>query len=407
MPLCTFFRDESGVDIGCSLVEKTYIMDVYPSLAETVKVAGLFTWGIGTCGRLGNGSAAGQQFCPAQTISRGSNWKSVPQYSTGILVCHSAAIKSDGTLWMWGINNYGQLGTNTVVSHCSPVQTVSGGTNWKQVSLGREVSAAIKTDGTLWTWGRNAFGNLGTNVVGNRSSPVQTVSGGTNWRSVSVGQFTMGGIKTDGTLWTWGRNYVGELGTNNTVPRSSPVQTISGGNDWRMLWMGNCHVTAIKTNGTLWVWGTGNCGGLGTNDVICRSSPVQTVAGGTNWCWVTATDSQTYAIKTDGTLWSWGFNANQMLGTGNNISRSSPAQTLILGKDWKKVIAGAYAVHAIKRDGTMWSTGFGNNGQLGQNFGGTFSCFNRGMVTGLFAKGWKDVSAGRYGGLGIIENNDW
>jgi alpha-tubulin suppressor-like RCC1 family protein len=100
---------------------------------------------------------------------------------------HSAAIKTDGTLWLWGCGASGRLGNNSTTDHSSPVQTVSTGTNWKQVSMGYTHSASIKTDGTLWLWGCNVAGNLGNNSTVDQSSPVQTVVSGTNWKQVGAG----------------------------------------------------------------------------------------------------------------------------------------------------------------------------------------------------------------------------
>ena len=110
---------------------------------------------------------------------------------------NTAAIKTDGTLWLWGYNAFGQLGTNSTTRTSSPVQTVSGGTNWKSVSCSAYHTAAIKTDGTLWTWGYNPSGQLGDNSITNRSSPVQTVSAGTNWKSVVCGESLTAAIKDD------------------------------------------------------------------------------------------------------------------------------------------------------------------------------------------------------------------
>ena len=92
-------------------------------------------------------------------------------------------------LWRFGYNGYGQLGDNSVTHQSSPVQTITGGTNWKQVSCGYQHTAAIKTDGTLWTWGYNPYGQLGDNTATHRSSPVQTIAGGTNWKQVACGQY--------------------------------------------------------------------------------------------------------------------------------------------------------------------------------------------------------------------------
>ena len=143
------------------------------------------------------------------------------------------ALFSDGGLWLWGRGTNGQLGDNTVANKSSPVQTVSGGNNWKLVAGGVYHTAALKTDGTLWSWGRGTNGNLGDNTIVSKSSPVQTVSGGTNWKLVSGGYMYTAAIKTDGTLWTWGINTDGRLGNNTITDKSSPIQTVSGGTNWK------------------------------------------------------------------------------------------------------------------------------------------------------------------------------
>lgn len=157
---------------------------------------------------------------------------------------YSAAIKTDGTLWTWGENSYGQLGDNSTTNRSSPVQTVAGGT-WIDVNCGRGHTIAIKTDGTLWAWGLNTNGQLGDNSITHRSSPVQIISSGNNWKYVSAGGYHSSAIKTDGTLWTWGRNNKGQLGTNDITHRSSPVQTIAGGSTWKVFGMGDECSSAI------------------------------------------------------------------------------------------------------------------------------------------------------------------
>jgi alpha-tubulin suppressor-like RCC1 family protein len=156
-------------------------------------------------------------------------------------------IFSEGGLWNWGRNNYGQLGDSTTASKSSPIQTIAGGTNWKQVTCGYMHTAAIKTDGTLWTWGYNYYGRLGDSTISHRSSPIQTIAGGTNWKQVSGGYFHTAAIKTDGTLWNWGDNYYGQLGdSDRATPKSSPVQTIAGGTNWKQVACGYQHTAAIQ-----------------------------------------------------------------------------------------------------------------------------------------------------------------
>jgi alpha-tubulin suppressor-like RCC1 family protein len=222
-------------------------------------------------------------------VAFGTNWK---QLSCGSY--HTAAIKTDGTLWCWGLNNYGQLGDNSVTNRSSPVQTVAFGTNWKQVSCGYH-TVALKTDGTLWAWGKNSGGQLGDNTVTHKSSPVQTIAFGTNWKQVDCGDSNTAGIKIDGTLWIWGGNYAGTLGDNTSTPRSSPVQTITYATNWKQVSCDNC-ITAIKNDGTLWCWGLGTIGQLGDNTITSKSSPVQTTAYGTNWKQVCSGNRCTAAV---------------------------------------------------------------------------------------------------------------
>jgi alpha-tubulin suppressor-like RCC1 family protein len=190
------------------------------------------------------------------------------------------AIKTNGTLWTWGENGFGQLGFNDRVYRSSPAQ-VGSGTTWSKITNNR-TALATKTDGTLWAWGWNARGQLGLGDVANRSSPVQ-VGSGTTWSQVSNGAGGTGNIatKTDGTLWAWGSNFGGELGLNDQVYRSSPTQ-VGSGTTWNLINTSQRNTIATKTDGTLWTWGTNSSGGLGQNSIINKSSPVQ-VGAATNW----------------------------------------------------------------------------------------------------------------------------
>lgn len=336
-------------------------VDDYALIDQYATTGSLWVWGYGAIGQLGNNSTTDRS-SPVQTISGGTNWRQVAGGSS-----HTAAIKTDGTLWSWGQGGDGSLGDNTAISKSSPVQTVSAGTNWQQLECGSDHTIAIKTDGTLWLWGRNIYGELGTNDRTSRSSPVQTVSSGTNWKQVVGGNLFTAAIKTDGTLWMWGYNNYGQLGTNDRTHRSSPVQTVSGGTNWKLVSTGDYYTAAIKTDGSLWSWGRNTYSELGTNNTTNRSSPVQTVSGGTDWKQVSAGRRHTAAIKTDGTLWVWGDNNYGVLGTNNDIARSSPVQTVSGGTNWKLVSAGGYQTAAIKTDGTLWLWGRNGYGQLGTN----------------------------------------
>ena len=347
----------------------------------------LWTWGRNSYGRLGDNTTTTRSI-PVTTFAGGTNWKQVAcGYS------HSAAIKTDGTLWTWGRNSYGQLGNNTTTNRLTPVTTLSGETNWKQVFCGDNHTAAIKTDGTLWTWGRNSYGRLGDNTTTQRNTPVTTFAGGTNWKQVAGGGYLTAAIKTDGTLWTWGRNNFGQLGNNTTTDRSTPITTFAGGTNWKQVAGGNAHTAAIKTDGTLWTWGRNSYGRLGDNTTVNRSTPVTTFAGGTNWKQVACGGYYTAAIKTDGTLWTWGNNDSGQLGDNTITTRSTPVTTFAGGTNWKQVACGFFHTTAIKTDGTLWTWGRNSYGQLGNN-----TTVNRSTPVTTFAGGtnWKQV----FGGLG-------
>jgi alpha-tubulin suppressor-like RCC1 family protein len=271
----------------------------------------------------------------------------------------------DRELYTWGLNSLGQLGQNNTISYSSPVQV--GGVDWAQVNIDN-ATLAIKTDGSLWSWGYNAGGGLGNNSTLNTSSPTQ-VGALTDWAQIDVAQTAFsGGIKTEGTLYMWGLASFGRLGLNDTVWKSSPVQ-VGALTNWSQLSLGRGHSASIKTDGTLWTWGWGLHGALGQNisPTINRSSPVQ-VGALTTWSQVSAGDNFVAAIKTDGTLWTWGYNNAGQLGINGNFfaSRSSPVQVGAL-TTWSQVSAGQVSVTAIKTDGTLWTWGYDNNGQLGQN----------------------------------------
>ena len=295
----------------------------------------LWTWGGNIYGQLGDNTAT-QRNTPVTTLAGETNWKQV----SGAKSDSTAAIKTDGTLWTWGRNSYGQLGVNDATNRLTPVTTFAGGTNWKQVAGGGLHTSAIKTDGTLWTWGRNSYGQLGDNTTTNRSTPVTTFIGGTNWKQVSCGYFYTAAIKTDGTLWTWGHNIGSQLGINDTSTRCTPVTTFAGGTNWKQVGGGGSYIAAIKTDGTLWTWGNNNNGQLGTNDTTHRSTPVTTFAGGTNWKQVSGGNLYTAAIKTDGTLWTWGRNSVGHLGDNTTTDKYTPVTTFAGGTNWKQVSSG-------------------------------------------------------------------
>ncbi len=137
-------------------------------------------------------------------------------------------------MWAWGYNSYGQIGdnSNSLTDRSSPVSVVGGFTDWCQASAGRHHSVAVRSLGSSWAWGRNQFGQLGDNTTTNQSSPVSVVGGFTNWCQVSAGGSHNVAVRTVGSAWAWGSNTSGGLGDNTATNQSSPVSVVGGFTDW-------------------------------------------------------------------------------------------------------------------------------------------------------------------------------
>jgi len=362
---------------------------------------GLFACGYNVSGAVGDGTTTNRSSFVSTAAGAGLNWK---QVSGGSAV---AAIKSDGTLWTWGYNGSGHLGTGNQTNRSSPGTTAGGGVDWKQVSMGSDQyygigqAAAVKTDGTLWTWGNNTRGQLGTGNTTSRSSPGTTVGGGTNWKQVSVGvhgavSSNMAAVKTDGTLWTWGSNNSRSLGAGTSdaaTSRSSPGTVAGGGTNWSQVSCGRQYMGAVKTDGTLWMWGLGGAGRLGNDQYADRSSPGTTSGGGTNWKQVSCGYSSTAAIKFDGTLWTWGSRSNGQLGDGyTTTSKLSPEGIAGGGTNWKQVSSRTNFMAAVKTDGTLWTWGRNTNGNLG--VGNSTSTASPVTPVGFAGTSFKSVAEG-------------
>lgn len=354
-----FFSPEG--DIENHFITESWLIDQYIG-------SRLWIWGNNTNGSLGINNTINQT-TPVTLFGGGTDWK---QVELGSAI--SAAIKNDGSIWTWGFNNFGALASNSSISQrLTPAPIVNAGI-WNQVSVGNGAVAAIRDNGSLWVWGSNSSpaGILGINndLILGRSTPVTTFLGGNDWRQVSAGSFNIGAIKTGGSLWVWG-DYRG-LGANDLINRSTPITTALGGNDWKQISVGSLSAAAIKTDGSLWVWGNNSFGLLGVNDNTFRPTPVTTSAGGYNWKQVSVGQENIAAIKTDGSLWVWGGNYYGQLGINQDYTahRSVPVTTFLGGYDWKQVSLGpifatSRIISAIKTDGSLWVWGGSNNLGLG------------------------------------------
>lgn len=332
----------------------------------------LWAWGRGTFG--GNGQGNTTSYSSPVQVGSLTTWNNdlgaVPPFSL-----------QNGKLYTWGTNPFGQFGLGNTTDYSVPVQ-VGSLTDWYAVHS-RYVTQAVKSNNTLWAFGKNNRGQSGFGDTIYRSSPVQ-VGSLTDWEWVESSSETTLAVKTDGTLWSWGRNNYGVLGLGLSpaylaARQSSPVQ-IGALTSWSLgpdkISVGPSAAAAVRSDGTLWVWGNGRNGRLGTGNTASASSPVQ-VGALTNWSSVSVGKQiqNTWAIKTDGTLWAWGYNSVGQLGLGNTISYSSPVQ-VGTDEDWEKIQGGGSSSSpcmAIKTDGTLWTWGGNSFGMNGLGGGGSLS----------------------------------
>ena len=371
----------------------------YEEVSLGDKTFGLFSWGYQQySGQVGDNSRTNRS-SPIQ----------VPGDPSWVRIMHSQssqkiATKSDGTIWTWGDDSYGKAGTNTTQTKSSPTQ-IGSGTDWSTAAdahaIGNHHALIVKTDGTLWGMGRNNNGQLGLGDRANGgnnsaySSPTQIP--GTTW-SVASGSYNASlALRTDGTLWSWGSNSYGKLGLGESPGpssfRSSPTQ-LPG--TWTKI-SGSGNFMAINTSGSLYTWGFNREGQLGHNQqsssgtFASKTSPTHLMNDVSD-----CSNGKEFAaaVKDDGTLWTWGHNSWGELGLNDKTFRSSPAQ--IPGTTWVQVSSGAYACYARKSDGTAWAWGRNGNGSLAQNNNIKYS-----SPVQIPGTDWLDLKAANYAAYGL------
>lgn len=323
---------------------------------------------------------------------------SVTTFSQGISSCwrevsagqnFTLAIKSDGTLWGWGQNgNLLGLGYFSV-SENLPIQ-IGTANDWMTVSAGGNHALAVKTNGTLWSWGSGIFGQLGNGAFNSATFNVTQVGTATDWIKVSAGSLFSVALKNNGTLWTWGRNNVGQLGNNTLIDTNVPAQ-VGIATDWSQIEAGNEHTLAIKTSGALWAWGNNPFGQLGDGTTNMSNNPI--VISTLVWSSVSAGFDHSMALDPNGLLYTWGNNTNGQLCNGTNTAANIP--TLVVDVSgainfYLAISAGQTHSMVIRNDNTLWTSGQNNFGQLGIGNNTNTNVLNQ-VGTG---NNWQLISAG-------------
>jgi alpha-tubulin suppressor-like RCC1 family protein len=346
----------------------------------------VWTWGSDVSGKLGDGQVSpsynvtnNDSFLPLHVHGPGNvgYLNSIVAISAG--ESHNLALRSDGTVWAWGWNGLGQLGNGTTNDASTPVQ-VSGLTNVVAISGRGYHCLALKSEGTVWAWGWNSWGQLGNGTTSFTAVPVQVV-GLTNPATISAGYMISMALMSNGTVQVWGTDRKGEMGQGvfNTssytpIPVRGLSNVVSVSADFQ-------EPEALKSDGTIWMWGWNNLGQLGIGTTYDTNMPVQ-VLNLTNMIFAGATgDRNNCAISADHTVWTWGRNYNGQLGIGTSDQdpHPIPVQVPAFGNSYTVMVQTPdWHSLALQADGTLWAWGANDHGQLGNN--STNDCYRPTLV---------------------------
>jgi alpha-tubulin suppressor-like RCC1 family protein len=293
----------------------------------------------------------------AITVRASDTDPTLPMIVTGVWTTY--ALREDGTVWAWGKNDFGQLGSTQVTGSPVPLQ-IPGLTNVRSIEAGSYSAFAVKTDGTVWAWGDNNYGQLGNGTKTKTSNPTQVIGLTGVEEVISLGVTTVA-LKSDGTVWAWGDGSTGVLGNGSNQSSLVPVQA-RGLSEVRSVTTGGSSIFALKSDGTVWSWGYNFRGQLGNGTTADSSLPGQ-IPNLTGVAEVSAAGAATFALKSDGSVWGWGGNYLGQLGNGTSVDAPLPMQ--ISGLAGVRYLSAGYTSFVVKADGTVWAWGSGSNGALG------------------------------------------
>lgn len=346
----------------------------------------LWAWGTNASARTGLGTTVGATLSPT-AVGSSADWRSV-----SAAIDYSLAVRTDGTLWAWGNNRLGITGLGTDVGTTTVPTQVGTASNWIAAVAGDNHSLGLRADGTLWAWGYNGNGRTGLGVAdGNTLVPTQ-VGTATNWAAIDSGPFHSLGLRADGTMWSWGSHAQGATGQGTDIGEALVPTQIGTRTDWKAISSGGgLSNLAIRTDGTLWSWGFNLDGRTGLGTTTGATLVPTQVGDGTDWARVDAGGIHSFGIRTDGTLWAWGSNVFGRTGLG--LSSGSTVVPTQVGTDtnWSAVAAGGYHSLGVRTDGTLWSWGSNFDGRtgLGTSSGSTLAPTRVGTGTR-----WITVAAG-------------
>jgi alpha-tubulin suppressor-like RCC1 family protein len=327
----------------------------------------LWAWGKNDKSQLGNGNTTSSS--KPVHIGTSTSWIGVAA-GDGF----SLGLKKDGTVWAWGRNTGGELGNGSATtSQSSPGQVckTSGpscyGNKYVAIAAGRHHALAIRDDGTLWTWGKNDRGQLGDNSTHDRSYPTQENGRRNDWVSVSGGRAHSVGVTADGKVRSWGANEHGQLAQEDLNDEWVPSVEYFDASDWVQVSAGDDHTLAVKLDGTLWGWGNNSNGQIGSSGDPQRQTPLQ-IGSDSDWLQAAAAGNSSGGRKYSGEVLTWGANGSGQLGDPSTTAdRDTPGPVYGHPSDWVSFTMGYKRSFGFKSDGQLWGWGENGSGQVGVN----------------------------------------
>jgi alpha-tubulin suppressor-like RCC1 family protein len=307
---------------------------------------------------------------------------------------HTCAIRHDGSLWCWGSDDWGELGIGGVSEAARPIQV--GAARWRAVTSAGTHTCGLQADGSLWCWGRNNASQLGLANTSTERTPARVDNA--IYQVVSAGAAYACAIRDDGSLWCWGNNSSGQLGDGTNTQRPIPTRITS--DTWLAIDTGpqaqnNVHTCGIRSDATLWCWGSNEQGQLGDGTRTSSLSPVH-VEGGP-WAQVSTGERFTCGRTRDGRARCWGSNSRGRLAIDSERSHaSSPQPVLVDGADvadWVDLRAGGEHACGVRVDGSLWCWGSAARAQIGAELDEGFTATPRRIEGG--GRVWHQVATGR------------
>ncbi|MGQ8873815.1 RCC1 domain-containing protein [Paenibacillus sp. TSA_86.1] len=308
---------------------------------------------------------------------------------------HTLVLKTDGSVWAWGSDQSGQIGSDKVYSTKTPTQ-VSNLSSITAITSGPDYNLALKSDGTVWAWGSNQSGQL-ANTNARMSDVPKKIEGIDSVIAIDAGTTHALALKRDGTVWAWGSNFYGELGIGNNTSQYAPTK-ISSLTGVKSISAGAFYSFVIKTDGTIWSWGANSRGQLANGTEVNKNVPtrVTTLSGVEN---ISLGFYHGLALKQDGTVWAWGYNNNGQLGDGTNTSRSTPVRINSLSGISQIATGNFYSL--ARTSNVVYSWGQNSYGELGN--GGRSGSNSPNQVVSINSV--QNIAAGVFHGMALSNNN--